>query len=506
VASIARVTTYTLRKGSPDKTRADLVVIGVVQRGSGEKATPAPCEGSEPVASAYGRKFVPLLTSMGFKAGHGETLRLPSDGSVRAGQVLVVGLGPEVELTAEQVRRAAGVAARNVGNNATVALALPASTPELVRAVADGFLSGLYSYTGARSNAATSRVAEVAILSDAARKSGMAEALRTAELLGELTSLSRTWVNTPPNELTPPAFADAVAALSKERKNGVKAEVLDVAALQKRGCGGILGVGMGSVNEPRLVKLTWAPRKARGHVALVGKGVTYDSGGLTIKPGASMKTMKSDMAGAAAVAAAVHAVAELDLPIAVTGWLPMAENMISGRAMRPGDVLTIYGGTTVEITNTDAEGRLLLADALAMAAEEKPDVVLDIATLTAPCVIALGEKIAGVFGDDPTVAAVQAAAEATGELVWRLPLPDHIRESVRTESKVADVLQSNWVRWGSASYAASFLECFTGGLPWAHLDVAGPAYNSGAAWGHVPTGATGFGISTLVEFVARWAG
>ncbi len=183
----------------------------------------------------------------------------------------------------------------------------------------------------------------------------------------------------------------------------------------------------------------------------------------------------------------------------------MAENMVSGTAMRPGDVLTMFNGKTVEVTNTDAEGRLILADALAMAAEDEPDAIIDVATLTGPCIVALGEKVAGVFGDDATTAAVSAAAAASGELLWRLPIPDETREAVRTESKIADVLQHNWVRWGSALFAAAFLEEFVDDRPWAHLDIAGPAWNTGGAWGHVTPGATGYGISTLVEYVAALA-
>jgi leucyl aminopeptidase len=192
--------------------------------------------------------------------------------------------------------------------------------------------------------------------------------------------------------------------------------------------------------------------------------------------------------------------------VAVTTYAPMAENMVSGSAMRPGDVLTMYGGKTVEITNTDAEGRLVLADALAIAAEAEHDAIIDVATLTGPCIVALGEKVAGLFGDDDTTAALTAAAEASGEMLWRLPIPEESREAVRTESKIADVLQHNWVRWGSALFAAAFLREFVDDKPWAHLDIAGPAWNSGGPWGHVPSGATGYAISTLVEYAAAMAG
>ena len=401
------------------------------------------------------------------------------------------------------------MAARNVGNAASVALALPAHDADHVRAVADGFLLGGYSFTRYKSGSDESGVADVAVLTDAARRQDVIAALDTARAVADLVRQARDWVNTPPNDLTPELFADKVVALGKERssrsKPKVEVEVLGPDELADLGCGGILGVGLGSANPPRLVKLTWTPEEARRKVAFVGKGVTYDSGGLTIKPGSTMATMKYDMGGSAAVIAATFAVAALELPVAVTTYAPMAENMPSGTAMRPGDVLTMFDGTTVEVTNTDAEGRLLLADALAMAVQDEPDAIIDLATLTGPCIVALGEKVAGVFGDDETTAAISAAADASGELLWRLPIPDETREAVRTGSKIADVLQHNWVRWGSALFAAAFLEEFVDDRPWAHLDIAGPAWNTGGPWGHVPSGATGYGISTLVEYVRALA-
>lgn len=501
------MTTYTLRKGSPAKTRTDLVVIGVARTSKGDLEA---CPGAEDVAAAYGRRFKPLLSSMGFKGERGEVLRLPTSGTIKAGQLLVVGLGARDDLTHEGVRRAAGVAARSIGNAASVALALPAHDAEHVRAVADGFLSGGYSFKRYKSHSDEAGLAEVSILSDAARRQDVITAMDAARSVGDLVNRARDWVNTPPNDLTPELFADAVVALGKEltgrNQPKVRIEVLGVEQLEELGCGGILGVGLGSANGPRLVKLTWEPEDARASVAFVGKGITYDSGGLTIKPGSSMATMKYDMGGAAAVIAATFAVAELGLPVAVTTYAPMAENMVSGSSMRPGDVLTMYDGQTVEVTNTDAEGRLILADALAMAAQGEHDAIIDVATLTGPCIVALGEKVAGLFGDDETTAAVQAAAEASGEMLWRLPIPDESREAVRTESKIADVLQHNWVRWGSALFAAAFLGEFVGDKPWAHLDIAGPAWNTGGPWGHVPAGATGYAIPTLVTYAAALAG
>jgi leucyl aminopeptidase len=496
------VTTYTLRKGAPDKTRTDLVVVGVTTTGASGALAAAP--GAEAVASAYGRKFSPLLASLGFRGKFGEFVKVPTNGTVNAAQLLAVGLGPRDEVTPEKVRRAAGVAARNLGNAASVALALPAAEAAYVRAVVEGFRSGLYRFDAYKSDSPKSgkrgSVADVIVLSDVARRGDVMAAVESAEILGEAADRARDWVNTPSNDLGPTTFAAEIARACDG--TGVEVEVLDADRLADLGCGGVLAVGLGSANPPCLVKLSWRPEGATQTVALVGKGITYDSGGLTIKPATSMTTQKMDMAGAAAVVATVRSVAALGLPVGVTAYLPLAENMISGSAMRPGDVLTTLSGKTVEVLNTDAEGRLVLADALTMAARDGADVIVNVATLTGPCVVALGDRIAGLFGDDDTVAEVEKATATTGELFWHLPIPEEQRTKVRTESKIADLLQHDWVRWGSALYAAAFLEQFVEGRPWAHLDIAGPAYNTGAPWGHVPAGATGFSIATLVEFVA----
>ena len=494
------MTTYTLRKASPEKVRTDLVIIGV---GIGKGGALVAAPGGEAVAEEYGRGFAPMLAALGFTGAFGETTRIPSGSHLKAAQLMIVGLGDREALTTEKIRRAAGVAARNIGNAASVTLALPAVDGEHVRAVVDGFTSGLYRFTEFSTKPESGTLADVVILSDAARTSDAIAALRAALVLAELTTKARDWVNTPPNALVPTAFAAEIKALTEPTEVGY--QQFTAAQLKKLGCGGIIGVGQGSANPPCLVKLTWAPENPRGNVALVGKGITFDSGGLTIKPGGSMAAMKSDMAGAAAIVAAIHAVAALEIPVTVTAYLPLAENMVSGTSMRPGDVLTMLSGKTVEVLNTDAEGRLILADALTMAVRDKPDSIIDVATLTGACMVALGDRIAGAFGHPDVVAAVEDAASRSGELYWHLPIPEEQRRSVRTESKVADLLQANWVRWGGALYAAAFLEAFVEDVPWAHLDIAGPSFNTGAPWGQLPSGATGFSVSTLVEYVATLA-
>ncbi|MFT4010186.1 MAG: leucyl aminopeptidase [Nocardioidaceae bacterium] len=493
------MTTYKLRQGDAHTTRADIVVVGAVRSGKTVKLAP----GGETVATAFGRKLTPLLQSMDFKAGADDVLKLPTQGLIRSGLLLVVGLGEKWD--AESVRRAAGVAARSVGNAASVALALPADTPELVRAATEGFILGGYTFTSYKSEPARDAPVEVAVLSPIARQAEAIAAAETAEVLAQARCRVRDWVNNPPGDFTPAKFADAIVATNKARTAArVTVKVFDEHDLAERGCGGILGVGRGSSAPPRLVRLTYRPAGAAAHIALVGKGITYDSGGLSIKPAASMTTMKMDMAGAAAVVNAIFSIADLGLPVQVTAFAPMAENMISGNATRPGDVLTMYRGRTVEVLNTDAEGRLVLADALGHAVESKPDVIIDVATLTGACIMALGDRVTGLMGNSPDVITrVKDAAEASGEAVWELPIPEEMTEKVRTNSKVADLAQHNSERWGGALYAAAFLREFVDDLPWAHLDIAGPAYNEKGAYGYTPAGGTGVMVATLVEVARR---
>ncbi len=491
------MTSYTLRKGAPDKTRADAVAIGVVRTPKGLRAAP----GGERVASAYGRKFAPLLSTLGFKGRVDEVAKVPTAGTIRSPMLILVGMGDADDVDSAAVRRAAGIALRTVSNAASIALALPAHDDAHVRAVVEGGILGGYSFSTYKTGGKKSGPGEVVVLTDAARTKSAQQAVEVARIVADATTLARDWVNTPPGDLTPEAFADAVVAARKARKRAkVTVSVTDDAELRKQGFGGIVGVGRGSANPPRLVRLTYTPRDAKTHLALVGKGITYDSGGLTIKPSSSMTTMKCDMAGAAAVVAATFAIAELELPVRVTTVVPMAENMVSGDATRPGDVLTMYGGATVEVLNTDAEGRLVLGDALVMATEEEPDLIVDVATLTGACEAALGDRVGGILGnDEDLVSRAVAAGARAGEALWQLPISPEMPQKVLTYSKVADLMQHNIDRWGGALYAAAFLQQFVGDNRWAHLDIAGPAFNNRGAYGHVPSGGTGFTVSTLVE-------
>ncbi|GEP37174.1 putative cytosol aminopeptidase [Nocardioides psychrotolerans] len=492
-------TTYTLRSASPAKTRADAVVVGILSTAKGPQVAP----GGEDVAKAYGRKLAPLLATLGVKGKAGEVVKVPTSGTITSPLLVLVGLGDEA--TPTSVRRAAGGAVRAVTNAASVAIALPADSPELVRALTEGAMLGAYTFTAYKKDANGSEApGDVVLLCPNPRRKEMTTAFEEAQVVARAVAQTRDWVNTPPGDLTPPAFAEAAVASGKEWTKGrggpkVTVTVLDEKRLAELGCGGILGVGAASAAPPRLVEITYAPKDARCHLALVGKGITFDSGGLTIKPAQGMGEMKSDMSGAAAVIQATFAIAALGLPIKVSTFAAMAENMVSGSAIRPGDVITQYGGTTVEILNTDAEGRLVLADALGRAAEQQPDVLLDVATLTGHMVLALGDRVAGVMGTDEIVQGVLAASEVAGEDHWPMPIPEGMVERVKG-SKIADLAQHDWVRWGGALFAGAFLREFTHGLPWAHLDIAGTAFNSGGPRGHVTSGGTGWAVTTLVDY------
>lgn len=498
--------TLTLRQASPAKTRADLVVVGILDTPKGPTVAP----GGEDVAAALGRRWQGLLSSMGVKGKSGEITKVPTGGDLNSPLMLLVGLGSTADLDA--IRTAAGTASRSVNNTTSVAVALPATTPEEIAAATAGWLLGSYRFTRYRkeSPADTDVPGTVSLLSPVARQGEATAAFGRAEVLARAVIRIRDLVNTPPADLTPPAFADQVVTDLEEWRTdhgkGLKKAgaaltltVFDDTELAELGCGGILAVGAGSAAAPRMVKLQWQPREPIAHLALVGKGVTFDSGGLSIKPASGMSEMKSDMAGAATVLQATLVIAQLGLPVAVTAWAPMAENMVSGSSFRPGDVLRMQNGTTVEIQNTDAEGRLLLADALAMATAEEPDVVLDVATLTGHMVMALGNKVTGVLGDDHVVADVLRSAETAGESMWPMPITDEMSTRLKA-SRIADLKQHDWVRWGGGLFAAAFLREFTDARPWAHLDIAGPSYNSGGASGHLTHGGTGVGLTTLVQF------
>nr|MDP9497745.1 leucyl aminopeptidase [Actinomycetota bacterium] len=415
--------------------------------------------------------------------------------------VVAVGLGPQADrYDAEVLRRAAGEGVRALAGSARrVALALALTTPgaESLRAVAEGALLGAYAFTRFRSDASATQArrppAEVVVLVPEGGDDDAA--MRRADAVVRAVTLARDLVNTPPSHLTPQDLAEV--AQQEAARTGCEVEVLDERALQEGGYGGLIGVGQGSVHPPRLVRVSY--RGGGRRVALVGKGITFDSGGLSLKPATAMEDMKSDMGGAAAVLAAVTAVAELGLAVDVDAWLPLAENMPSGTAQRPSDVLTLRGGKTVEVNNTDAEGRLVLGDAIVRACEEGPEIVVDAATLTGAQLVALGGRTAGVMGDDELRGQVVDAAGRAGEAVWPMPLPPELRKGL--DSEVADLVNTGPREGGMLSAGLFLKEFVADGVAWAHLDIAGPAYNAGEAYGYTPHGGTGAAVRTFVQLL-----
>ncbi len=490
------MTTLTLSSADPTGLKVDAIVIGIA-RGNG---TPTLLPGAERVDAALGGTLAATLEQLGATGKVDAVTQRPAGGAGKASVVVAVGVGPVDDdgPTLEAIRRAAGAATRALKGTESAAFALPADGPEQAGAVAEGVLLGAYTFDLYKTNGEVKPpLAAATIVGPGANTKAAKQAVDRAEVIADAVNRARDWVNTPPRDLPPAELAAAAVSYAKGVK--VDVEVLDEKALAKGGYGGILGVGQGSTRPPRLVRFRYQPARASRHVAFVGKGITFDSGGLTIKPAQGMNDMKSDMAGAAAVVQATLAIAELGLPVKVSTFVPMAENMVSGSATRPGDVLTMYGGKTVEVLNTDAEGRLILADGLGRAAEVKPDVVLDVATLTGHMVLALGDRVGGVMGTERVVDQVLAAGQVAGESHWAMPLPESIIERVQA-SKIADILQHDWNRSGGGLYAGAFLQQFTGELPWAHLDIAGPSFHTGSAYGHVTPGGTGFAVTTVVEY------
>ncbi|GAB2659922.1 leucyl aminopeptidase [Kribbella swartbergensis] len=495
------MSTITLSKSDVAGVKTDAVVIGVVKLGGGV-TLPA---GTESLNAAYGGTLVEVLSGLGATGKAGEVTKVPGPKPGKSPTLIAVGLGaaPDGALKTEDLRTAAGTGVRAAKTSQSVAFALPTPDADCVRAVAEGALLGRYSFTAYKSSdTAADAPGALTVLTDLARTKEAKAALERAEVTADAVRQVRDWVNMPPSDLNPADFAEQAQKLGKEY--GIKVEVLDEKALAKGGYGGILGVGQGSANPPRLVRLSYAPKKPVTHLAFVGKGITFDSGGLSLKTSTGMVSMKSDMAGAAAVIGATVAIARLGLPVQVTTYAAMAENMPSGSAARPSDVLTMYGGKTVEVLNTDAEGRLVLGDALVRACEDQPDLIVDVATLTGACVVALGTKVAGAFANTDTARdRVVDAAVAAGESMWPLPIPTEMLDKLKSHSKVADLANITGEPWGGALAAAAFLGDFVAeGIDWVHLDVAGPAFNEGGASGYTPAGGTGYAVRTLVELAA----
>jgi leucyl aminopeptidase len=484
---------------SPFSIETDVLVLGVITTEAGPKLL-SDDPSLAPLRSA--------LEAIGVTGAKDEVRRLPSTvlspatKAFPAHSIALVGLGTAVD--ADALRYAAGSAARQLRGVVSITLALPAETGDELLALLEGAAIGAYSYTPYRSStlAATklpaSRIIVPSVMADAAALASRATASATA------VNTVRDLVNAPPSDLYPATLAQAALDLSAGLP--VEVQVLTEAQLAAEGFGGILGVGQGSSRGPRLVKVTYSPAGATRHIALVGKGITFDSGGLSLKPPTSMIGMKDDMTGAATVLAVTLAAARMALGVRITAWLCLAENLPSGTAIRPNDVLRIRGGKTVEVLNTDAEGRLVLADGLAAASEEHPDMIIDVATLTGASVTALGNRYVGTMGDGALVAQLVAVGTRVGETLWPMPLPAELRPLLRSDvADIANIKPGNTA--GGMLLAGVFLQEFVGttgpdagakAIPWAHLDIAGPAINGAGGYGYLSKGPTGVTVRTLL--------
>jgi leucyl aminopeptidase len=435
--------------------------------------------------------LIRYLDESNFKGKLGDVALIPTLGRLPAKSIAVVGVGSDGDLSS--LRRAAGTAARRLAERSVVASALhgPDGREEEAAATTEGFLLGSYRFTAYKSSPHPSKVQRLIVLE------GNDRALERAVARAEATTLARDLTNEPPSELVPEALEARAREMADVR--GLTCTALDEIELVEKGFGGIVGVGQGSARPPRLIELRYAPESPTGKVVLIGKGITFDSGGLSLKPANSMEQMKTDMAGAAAVMGTLGACKPLEIQTEVIGLIAAAENMPSATSVKPGDVLRHYGGKTSEVVNTDAEGRLVLADCIAYACEQDPDAIVDVATLTGGIKVALGSKATGLFSNHESLAAeISAASERAGERVWRMPLYDDYRREL--DSEVADIKNTGG-RWGSSILAALFLREFVGdGLPWAHLDIAGAA-RSESAYDEVPKGGTGVATRTLISFL-----
>lgn len=473
----------------------DALILGVAQAPNGPEVVGPSLDEKQRDALAR------WMAAVSFTPGIDEARKLPAPDGFSAKSIVLVGLA-SLTPQPDDIRYAAGTAARAAGEAPTVGLALPMADSDRTVAAIEGALMGAHKTRrhGTEADSSTRAL----ILCGEVTPYDISRATAHATAVGWV----RDTVTEPPNSLYPETFAERVTSFATDAP--VTLEVWDEKILADGGFGGILGVGQGSSRPPRLVAIRYEPANPAGHIALVGKGITFDSGGLSLKPANSMVGMKYDMTGAATVAAAVITAARLGAPVAITGWLCLAENMPSGTALRPNDVITIRGGKTVEVLNTDAEGRLVMADGLQRASEDTPDLIIDVATLTGAARIALGERYAGLMGNSRAMEAVVQAATRSGETVWPMPLPSELRTLL--DSDVADIANAKpGNSLGGMLLAGLFLQEFVGpsrpgddespAIPWAHLDIAGPASNSSGPYGYTPKGATGALTRALVTLL-----
>jgi leucyl aminopeptidase len=488
------VPTFAFSTERPTDLVIDVLVLPVFE---GPQAGPG-------VKDIRGIDLLALYAATGAKGKRGEHLLVPNTGvkGLAARSVLLLGVGKRDGADADACRRAIARVAAQLAKRRTIATTLPQvvsgrGSADAAQATVEGLILGSYRFERYKSKPEAGRLGKVTIVGSAkADAKASREALRRGQVVAESQAWARDLVNTPALDLPPAELAKAAQAMAREV--GLTCKVWTEAELKKGGFGGILGVGQGSVRPPRMIELRYAGGKG-APIALTGKGIAFDSGGLSIKDAGGMETMKCDMGGAASILGTMRAIALLKPKVNVIAAIPSAENMPSGSAIRPGDVLRHRGGKTSEVLNTDAEGRLVLADSLAYLAEKKPRAIIDTATLTGACMIALGEDLWGAMGNDrDLIRDVLAAGEAAGEPGWELPMHEPYRRLI--DSEIADV-KNVGKRYGGAITAALFLREFVGDVPWVHLDIAGPAFHGDKATDLGPKGATGVPVRALVRYV-----
>jgi leucyl aminopeptidase len=481
------------RRGAAADTTADTLCVGLFE----DEGPPADLD------ETLGGRLAALVESGEVKAGLRKTAVLHTDGAIQARRVLVVGLGKRSEFDGERARIAAAVSLRRASEASALALgwAVPANVDQsrVAGALVEGTMLAAYRFDRFKSGDGDRDDAPEAL--EVSAQDDVEAAVREAQLVVECQNTMRDLQNLPANELTPSALAEHALTRALETE-GLEAEVFGRDRITELEMGGLLAVARGSHEEPRLIVMRY-DGGGDSLLGIVGKAVTFDTGGISIKPSAKMQEMKMDMSGGAAAIEGTVAIARLGLPVKVITVVPATENMPSGHAVRPGDIITISNGKTVEVNNTDAEGRLILADALSYAAEEGAERIVDLATLTGAIITALGSTYAGMFSnDDGLCAALEQASRRSGELVWRMPLHPDYKELTR--GKIADLVNVSEQRKASSAYAASFLEEFVEGRPWAHLDIAGVAWDQDNRE-YVGKGASGWGVRLLVDLARQAA-
>lgn len=458
------------------------------------------------VLSPSAKDFLPSLQALKFEATADSFLTLPSPRNPEQ-TISFVGLG-KGRPTDIEMRNAAAVATRNLITSGHISCDFGDVNNDELLAILEGALIGSYSFSTYKSSKPENEVTHISVVGKASHPQKL---ISEAQTIAEAVTLVKDLVNTPPNDLYPESFV--THAVKSLQGLDVSIDIWDENDLNRDGFGGILGVGQGSSRPPRLMKIDYVPSPSTRHISLVGKGITFDTGGLSLKTGAGMIGMKYDMTGAATALAVIKAVAEMSLPVRLTAWLCLAENMPSSTATRPNDVLHIHGGKTVEVLNTDAEGRLVLADGLVAASKEQPDLLIDIATLTGAATTALGTRFTGAMGDETAISHLTELGQQTGEQFWHMPLPEEIRGYLKSDvADIANVKPGNTA--GGMLVGATFLKEFVGKtseaedapfIPWIHLDIANTANNSGSAFGVTGVGPTGVSVRTLIKLAQSYS-